>query len=69
MTADAATQMFSSRIGKPLKAIAKVGLGNGMTLVDDAGQVVEGVDTFYGIIDEGMSADNPLRILFDQAFG
>jgi hypothetical protein len=42
------------------RAIAKAGIGNGMTLVDDAGQVVEGVDTFYGIIEEGESTENPL---------
>ncbi len=51
------------------KVIVKAGLGNGRTLVDDAGQVVEGVDTFYGIIEEDESTENPLGRLFNQTFG
>jgi hypothetical protein len=50
-------------------AIAKVGLGNAMTLVDDTGQVIERVDTFYGIMEENESSDNPLGRLFNQVFG
>lgn len=42
------------------KAFAKAGFGNNMTIIDDAGQVVHGVDTFYGVLEEGESTDNPL---------
>jgi len=31
-----------------LKAFEKIGLRNGGTIVDDAGEVHEGIDTFYG---------------------
>jgi hypothetical protein len=41
-------------------AMKKAGLGSCVTLVDDAGQVVHGVDTFYGVLEEGESTDNPL---------
>jgi len=48
------------------KAIAIAGLGNGKTIVDDVGQIVDGVDTFYGIFEENESTDNPLGRLFEN---
>lgn len=51
------------------RAFAKAGLGNGMTVIDDAGQVIEGVDTFYGVIEENESTDNPLGRLLNNFGG
>ena len=40
--------------------LRKAQLGNGKTITDSCGKVVEGVDTFYGIMEENESTENPL---------
>jgi hypothetical protein len=56
---------FEDRVAAEAE-IKRVGLGNGMTIVDATGKVVENVDTFYGILDVDEDKSNSLGRLVNM---
>jgi len=64
------TAMEFNSLQSAEEAFAKVGFGNGMSIVDDAGQEHGGVDTFYGFsTDEDEQSSRSLGYLVELISG
>lgn len=63
-------EMKFNSITSAEEAFKRVGLGNGMTIVDDAGEKHESIDTFYGFsTSEEEESSRSLGYLFDLVTG
>jgi|WetSurMetagenome_2_1015567.scaffolds.fasta_scaffold452712_2 hypothetical protein len=61
------TDMRFNSIESATEAFRKAGLGNGISIKDDAGVVHEGIDTFYGFSeDEEEQGNRSLGYLAEQ---